>query len=85
MDGSSIRHVARGSVALVVIGFGYGASPVNDETLVVVVGNAGGADVEFLGRLAGLELQRDFREVRLAQKQAAARQFVGGYFLLRVV
>ena len=48
-------------------------------------GNAGGADVELLGRLAGLELQRDFREVRLAQKQAAARQFVSGHFLLRVV
>ena len=85
MDSASVCHIARGPVALVVIGFGYRASPVNDETLVVVVGNAGGADVELLGRLAGLELQRDFREVRLAQKQAAARQFVGGHFLLRVV
>ena len=85
MDGSPVRHIACGPVALVVIGFGYRASPVNDEALVVVVGNAGGADVEFLGRLAGLELQRDFREVRLAQKQAAARQLVGGHFLLRVV
>ena len=85
MNGSAVCHIARGAVALVVVGLGNGASPVYDQAFIVIVGNAGRANVEFLGWLAGFELQRDFCKVRLAQKQAAARQLVGGYFLLRVV
>ncbi len=77
MDDAPVGHVRRRPHGLVVVHLGHGAAPVHHEPAVVLVGDAGRADVEFLGRLALLELERDLREVGFAQKHLHSAQALG--------
>ena len=74
MDVAAVGAVAGGPHLLVVIHLGHGAAPVYHQALVRFVGRAGGTDVELLGRLALLELQHHFGEIRLAQQEARVVQ-----------
>ena len=68
-DGAAVGHVRGAAVVLVVVGLGHGRAPVHHEAAVVLVQDAGGADVELLGLLPGLELQGDFGEVGLLEQK----------------
>ena len=76
--------VGGAAVVLVVVGLGHRRAPVHHEAAVVLVRDAGRADVELLGLLAGLELQGDLGEVRLLQEQLHLGE-LGGVGVLREV
>ena len=85
VDGAPIGHVGRGAVVLVVVHLGHGRAPVHDKAAVRLVRDARRADVEFLGLLPGLELQGDFREVRLLEQQLDSLKLLGVCILRQVV
>ena len=61
---------------LVVVGLRHGGAPVHHERATVLVGHAGGADVDVARRAPGTHLERDLREVRLHQQQHDAAELV---------
>ena len=85
VDGAPIGRVGRGAVVLVVVHLGHGRAPVHDKAAVRLVRDARRADIELLGLLPGLELQGDFREVRLLEQQLDSLKLLGVCILRQVV
>ena len=83
-DGAAVGHVGGAAVVLVVVGLGHRRAPVHHEAAVVLVRDAGRADVELLGFLPGLELQGDLGEVRLLEQELHLGE-LGGVRVLRQV
>ena len=76
-DRAAVGLVARGPVGLVVVHLGHGAAPVHDEVPALLVGHAGGADVDVLGLVGVGELQRHLGEVGAVQQQLGTAELLG--------
>ena len=85
LDGASVRLVGGGAVFLVVVHLGYGAAPVDHHAAVVLVGNAGKADIDVLGRSARAHLQADLGEVWLLEQLRGGGKALAIGVLLKVV
>ena len=84
-DGAAVGLVGSGTVFLVVVHLGNRAAPVDHHAAVVLVGNAGKADVDILGRGSGAHLQADFGEIRLFEQLRGCGQALAVGVLLKVV
>ncbi len=85
VDGAPIGNIGGGTHSLVVVHLGHGTAPVNDEAPIVLIRDARRANVQLLGRLTGLELQHNLREIRLAQQYFHGAQTFGLHRVRHVV
>ena len=87
VDGALLSIDLVGGLAhlLVVVGLGHGAAPVDDERDRVLVGHAGGADVDVARGAARAHLQADLGEVGLHEQQDDAAELLDVEVVVLVV
>ena len=85
LDSAAVRLVGGGAVFLVVVHLGYGAAPVDHHAAVVLVGDAGKADIDIFGRGAGAHFQADLGEVGLFEQFRGGGQTLAVGVLFKVV
>ena len=85
LDGSSVCGVGCLAVCLVVIGFGDGGAPVDDEMAAHLVGDARGADVDVACGRTRAQLQAHLGEVGLPHKKVGGIEPLGVHVVGKVV